>query len=242
MEIPVEYSDKEPHIKIAYLRKLKGLSQTEFAELLGISQNAYGRVERGETKLTVERTKQIAEVLEVSYESLVGFNPFSIPERILGENGDNAKSLGNIVAKGVVKAALYITILCAESYHAVIQLRKEKNISQSEMAKKLGMSEEMYSKIEAGKDRLTYDKLTQIAKILGTDYESVIRLSSEIITSKHGNKHIASEVLAGDKEMMEDYKEAEEAYRELEEETKNKDIIIKYLESKIKDLEKKIKK
>ncbi|WP_291728267.1 helix-turn-helix domain-containing protein [Bernardetia sp.] len=71
MKLPVEYSDKEPHIKIAYLRKLKGLSQVEIAELLEMSQNAYGRIERGETKLTVDRIKQIAKVLNVKYYDLL---------------------------------------------------------------------------------------------------------------------------------------------------------------------------
>ncbi|WP_338760128.1 helix-turn-helix transcriptional regulator [Bernardetia sp. ABR2-2B] len=61
----------ETHLKIAYLRKEKKLSQTEIAELLGMSQNAYGRIERGETKLTIDRVKEIATILKVPYNDLI---------------------------------------------------------------------------------------------------------------------------------------------------------------------------
>ncbi len=238
-------NEEETHEKIYRIRKEKRLSQTEIAELLGISQNAYSRMERGETKLTVDRVKQIADVLEVPYESLMGFNPFAIPEQFLDEDGNtksNSKSPTDILGNALVKATIYIAILVSESYHAVIQLRKEKNLSQSEIAKQLGISKDAYSRIETGEVKLTYDKLTQIAKILGTDYETIVNLSAKIITSKGGNKNIANSILERDNNAIEEYNELAEDYKELEEECKSKDIIIKYLENKIKDLEKKTKK
>lgn len=67
MKIP----NLETHLKIAYIRKERKLSQTEIAEVLGISQNAYSRIERGETKLTVDRIKTIAKTLNISYHDLL---------------------------------------------------------------------------------------------------------------------------------------------------------------------------
>ncbi len=61
----------ETHLKIAYLRKEKKLSQTEIAEILGISQNSYSRIERGETKLTIDRIKEIATILKIPYTELI---------------------------------------------------------------------------------------------------------------------------------------------------------------------------
>jgi transcriptional regulator with XRE-family HTH domain len=51
--------------KIRRLRELRNYRQEYMAEQLGISQNAYSRLENGETKLDVERLRKIAEVLEV---------------------------------------------------------------------------------------------------------------------------------------------------------------------------------
>lgn len=62
---------KATHVKITELRKQKKLSQVETAELLGISQNAYSRIERGETRLTIDRIKQIATLFKVPYIELI---------------------------------------------------------------------------------------------------------------------------------------------------------------------------
>lgn len=49
----------------------KGLSQEYMAERLGISKNAYGKIERGETKPNFHRLEQIATALELSLEQLL---------------------------------------------------------------------------------------------------------------------------------------------------------------------------
>lgn len=43
------------------LRKGRGLSQVEFAELCGISRAYYGRIERGEHSATIEMCQKIAD-------------------------------------------------------------------------------------------------------------------------------------------------------------------------------------
>ncbi|WP_299707381.1 helix-turn-helix transcriptional regulator [uncultured Pontibacter sp.] len=53
------------------IRSQKGYSQEYMAFQLNISQNAYSKLERGETEITVRRIYQIADVLEVSVYELL---------------------------------------------------------------------------------------------------------------------------------------------------------------------------
>lgn len=55
-------------------------------------------------------------------------------------------------------------------------LRETKNWSQEEMANKLGMSTNGYSKIERGETRLTIPKLEQIVEVFDTDILELISL------------------------------------------------------------------
>jgi transcriptional regulator with XRE-family HTH domain len=48
---------------IRAVRVLKNLSQEYVAETLGVSQSAYGKLERGETRVTWEKLERISEVL-----------------------------------------------------------------------------------------------------------------------------------------------------------------------------------
>jgi transcriptional regulator with XRE-family HTH domain len=61
--------------KLRKYRELRNYSQEYLADQLGISQNAYSKVESSQTKLTVSRLKMIASILEVSEEDLL--NPLS---------------------------------------------------------------------------------------------------------------------------------------------------------------------
>lgn len=57
--------------KVRALRDAKGFSQDYMAEKLSISKNAYGKIERGETKPSLQRLEQIASALELSLEELL---------------------------------------------------------------------------------------------------------------------------------------------------------------------------
>ena len=46
-------------------REGRGLPQNEFAELCGISRAYYGRIERGEHSLTVEKCQRISAALNI---------------------------------------------------------------------------------------------------------------------------------------------------------------------------------
>jgi transcriptional regulator with XRE-family HTH domain len=53
-----------PHERIKFFRLSKNLTQTYLADQLGIDTGNYSRLERGETKISVERLSKIAEILE----------------------------------------------------------------------------------------------------------------------------------------------------------------------------------
>lgn len=49
--------------KIRFFREQQNLTQEQMANQLGLSTNGYANLERGETRLNVERLEQIANVL-----------------------------------------------------------------------------------------------------------------------------------------------------------------------------------
>lgn len=46
-------------------REGRSLSQEEFSELCGISRAYYGRIERGEHSITIEKCQQISDALHI---------------------------------------------------------------------------------------------------------------------------------------------------------------------------------
>ena len=61
--------------KIRILRRLKGHSQEYMAEKLGITQGAYGKIERGESDITLTRLGEIAAILNVTPVDILIFDP-----------------------------------------------------------------------------------------------------------------------------------------------------------------------
>lgn len=66
---------KKLGVKIAYLRKIQGLSQQKLAEKTGMSEIYLGAIERGNANPTLEKLKLIAKILDVGLEELFNF-PF----------------------------------------------------------------------------------------------------------------------------------------------------------------------
>lgn len=56
---------------LVLLRKLNGYSQEEVAEKIGISRQAYGKWEKGETIPDIEKCDQLASVYGITIDSLV---------------------------------------------------------------------------------------------------------------------------------------------------------------------------
>ena len=83
--------------KIKNIRELKNLTQEYMAERLDISQTAYSKLERGETKLSDEKLSQIASVLEVRPEEIKAFDSqkyFNSVGNVEGDNNYNGIYIG----------------------------------------------------------------------------------------------------------------------------------------------------
>src|ERR1700749_1553101 len=55
---------------IKNIRRSKGISQESIAYDLGIDYSTYGKIERGQISLTVDRLEKIARILQVSIEDI----------------------------------------------------------------------------------------------------------------------------------------------------------------------------
>lgn len=65
---------KEEQIRIAHnikkMREVRGYDQQYMADQLGIKQNTYSRIEKGESTLTEERIEQLAKALQTTAEAI----------------------------------------------------------------------------------------------------------------------------------------------------------------------------
>jgi transcriptional regulator with XRE-family HTH domain len=59
--------------KIRSLRQLRGYSQQNMADSLGVSVNAYSKIECGDTDVSWSRLEQVAKVFEIPTSELVAF-------------------------------------------------------------------------------------------------------------------------------------------------------------------------
>jgi transcriptional regulator with XRE-family HTH domain len=77
-------------LRIKQYREAKGISQEYMATQLGIAQSNYAKLERAETKLTLERLFALAKVLEVDVLQLLpqsGSHVFNIHDNPNSANG-----------------------------------------------------------------------------------------------------------------------------------------------------------
>ncbi len=67
--------------KIKKIREFRNFSQEYMAELLGITQGSYSKIEKGQTKLDIDRFQLIAGVLNVEPVFLLNFDEGKVFER-----------------------------------------------------------------------------------------------------------------------------------------------------------------
>ncbi|MFH7014705.1 helix-turn-helix domain-containing protein [Flavobacterium sp. FlaQc-47] len=60
--------------KIRKIRIIKGYSQEYIADLLEISQSAYSDIERGKTKINLERLRKVALIFELDINHIIDFH------------------------------------------------------------------------------------------------------------------------------------------------------------------------
>ena len=74
------------------IREDKHLTQADMAEKLNLSETGYAKIERGESKLNIDRIQQIANVLEVNLADLI---PLGDDAVIIFNNSNNNFSNSN---------------------------------------------------------------------------------------------------------------------------------------------------
>ena len=66
--------DQAIGIKIRKIREIKNLSQSYLADKLSVSQSAYSDLENGKIRVTQQKLKEIADILEVTPEVIEGYS------------------------------------------------------------------------------------------------------------------------------------------------------------------------
>ena len=82
--------------KIREIRKDRGYSHEYMAHLLEISQVAYSKIEKNETKLTVERLFKIAEILEAKIEDILDIKADKVYKQDLKDNSIGHQEIQNM--------------------------------------------------------------------------------------------------------------------------------------------------
>lgn len=76
----VKFEDMEGHNamevghKIRRIREIKGIKQETIANQIGIAVSSFGKIERGEIQLSVERLQAIAEALELPVNAILEYD------------------------------------------------------------------------------------------------------------------------------------------------------------------------
>lgn len=81
----------ETHEKIRVMREIKQWTQEDMAEKLNMSPNGYSKIERGISKLNLEKLSQIAEIFHIDIVDLLANNDKSLLW-IIGDNTNNNSS------------------------------------------------------------------------------------------------------------------------------------------------------
>jgi helix-turn-helix domain-containing protein len=74
------------HDKIKSIRKTQQWTQEEMAEKLGITPSSYAKIERGTTKLNIDKLQQIAEIFNIEMTELLTSDKSLV--FLVNENGD----------------------------------------------------------------------------------------------------------------------------------------------------------
>lgn len=79
--------------KIRTLREINQWSQEDMADKMQMSVNAYARLERGQTKINLERLQKIAEIFNMNIIDLLNFSDKNFFLFIEGNGDDNDNTL-----------------------------------------------------------------------------------------------------------------------------------------------------
>lgn len=81
--------------KVRKLRENQNLTQEQMAEQLHLTPSSYAKIERGETKMNIERLQQIANILNMDIKDFLDSDKNIVNLAIIGNNGDIAEQYQN---------------------------------------------------------------------------------------------------------------------------------------------------
>ena len=84
------------------LRKLKNLTQEDIAERIGVSRQAVAKWESGDTMPDLEKSRLLAEVLEVSLDDLANYEPNEINDFGVPPKGKHIFGVVTVGEKGQI--------------------------------------------------------------------------------------------------------------------------------------------
>lgn len=79
-------------LKIKKLRELRNYRQEYMAEKLSMSQTGYSNIERDETDISLSRLQQIAKVLEIRLQDLLGFDEKMMFSGVVNNNATGGQN------------------------------------------------------------------------------------------------------------------------------------------------------
>ena len=89
------------HDTIKLLRNKAGFSQDSIADVLGINQSSYAKIERGETELTLSRLQKIATLFNISVIELLTYDNNKEYGSLIVNNNQNSIGVQNNYAAEV---------------------------------------------------------------------------------------------------------------------------------------------
>lgn len=144
---------------ISKIRKVKKMSQTEFAELVCVNRSYLSGLEKGMKNPSITMLFRIAGKLQISVKQLLTDYTFNEYAEIFEEISKNGPA--------VLEESL--------NYQLFGKLRRENNLLQEKLAEQTGLSRNHISGIERGIYRPTLMTLAKMAMILGCDITDFFR-------------------------------------------------------------------
>lgn len=106
--------------KIRKIRELKGYSQEYIAHSIGISQNAYSKLETGKTKLDFEKLSKIAVKLDIKPVNIITFD-----DHLICNNDIRPDNIEHFIDQILEKLMLQYESRIEHLENEIVFLRKE---------------------------------------------------------------------------------------------------------------------
>ena len=145
--------------RLCDLRTDKDLRQKDIADKLKVKRSTYSMWEINKSDFSIEKANELANFYKVSLDYLLGISDINTKT----ENSD-----------------INFDLLCTR----LKSLRKEKDLTQSQLGKEVGFHQRTYSHYEDGSNKPTTFKLLYIAKYYDVSFDYLVGRSDNRVIQK----------------------------------------------------------